>query len=116
MVQTIHQICDIQCVRQVLPCDNGMQIVFPTGGAVRLYTGHPDYQHILQQARNSLEYGSPVAFIANEAGELADLNYTHQSSVRRVRINEDDSNRLMIEFWSYSPICYLTKDHPEFER
>ncbi|HKI30922.1 MAG TPA: hypothetical protein VKA46_03580 [Gemmataceae bacterium] len=44
------------------------------------------------------------------------MNYTHQSAVRHVRPDEDDASRLMVEFWAYSPICYLTKNHPEFER
>jgi hypothetical protein len=33
-----------------------------------------------------------------------------------VRPDEEDPSRLLVEFWAYSPICYLTKDHPDFER
>jgi hypothetical protein len=54
-----------------------------------------------------------VAFLVNEGDEL---NCNHQSAVRRVLPYEENPNRLMVEFWSYSPICYLTKDHPEYER
>src|SRR5262245_16470403 len=45
--------------------------------------------------------------------ELVDLHSWHQSAVRHVRPDEDDPRRLMVQFWAYSPICYLTKDHPE---
>ena len=33
-----------------------------------------------------------------------------------VRPEEVDPSRLLVECWAYSPICYLTKAHPEFER
>ena len=66
--------------------------------------------------QSSLQSGAPVGLLVNEAGELIELNYTHQSAVRHVHPDEDDPNRLLIEFWAYSPICYLTRDHPEFER
>lgn len=116
MVQTFHQTCDIQRVRAVLPCEDGMQVVFPTGLSVCLRKGHPEYDRFLNHARNSLQHGGPVGFLVSETGELIDLNYVHQAAVRQVRPDEDDPSRLMVAFWEYSPICYLTKDHPEFER
>jgi hypothetical protein len=116
MVQLGHQTYAIQCVREVLPCDGGTQVVFSTGLSACLRKGHPDYERILHHARGSLQNGSPVAVLVNEGGELVELNYTHQSAVRHVRPDEEELNRLMIEFWAYSPTCYLTKDHPEYER
>jgi hypothetical protein len=113
---TIHPTYDIQRVREVRPCDGGTQLVFLTGLSVCLWKEHPEYERILHQARSSLQYGAPVGLMTGETGELVELNYTHQSAVRHVRPDEDDPSRLMVEFWAYSPICYLTKDHPEFER
>jgi hypothetical protein len=93
-----------------------MQIVFVTGLSTCLRKGHPDYEQALHQARSSLQHGHPVGLLVNETGELVELNDTHQSTMRHVRADEDDPGRLMVEFWAYSPICYLTRDHPEFER
>jgi hypothetical protein len=116
MVQLSHQTYDIQRVREVLPCAGGMQVVFPTGLSACFRKEHPDYERLLHHARSSLQDGGAVAFLVNEGGDLVELNYTHQSAVRRVRTDEEDRNRLMIEFWAYSPICYLTRDHPEYDR
>src|SRR5579883_3184981 len=116
MIQTTHQTYDIQPVRAVLPCDRGTQVVFPAGLTACLRKEHPEYERILHHARSSLQYGHPIGFILNEAGELVELNDTHQSTVRQVQPDEDDPGRLMVEFWAYSPICYLAKDHPEYER
>jgi hypothetical protein len=116
MVQLSHQTYDIQRVRDILPCDGGTQVVFPTSLSACLRRGHPDYERILHHARGSLQDGSPVAVLVNEGGELVQLNYTHRSAVRHVRPDDEDPTRLMVEFWVYSPICYLTKDHPEYER
>ena len=33
-----------------------------------------------------------------------------------VRHAEEDEGRLPIWFWAFSPVCYLTRDHPEFDR
>jgi hypothetical protein len=116
MVQIIHPTIDIQRVSVVRPCDGGSQRVFATGLSACLRMEHPEYALFLHHARSSLEHGVPVGFIVSEAGELVELTYSHQSAVRHVRPDADDPSRLIVEFWAYSPICYLTKDHPEFER
>jgi hypothetical protein len=33
-----------------------------------------------------------------------------------VKDDSEDPHRLMVAFWGFSAICYLTRDHPEFER
>jgi len=116
MIQVSHQTYDIQRVREVLPCDGGMQVVFSTGLSVCVSKEHAEYERLLRQARSSLEYGVPVGIMVSDAGVLVEVNDTHQSAVRHVRPDDDDPNRLMVEFWAYSPICYLATDHPEFER
>jgi hypothetical protein len=93
-----------------------MQIDLAGGLSVCLRAEHPDYERMLRQARSSLASGEPVGFMVGETGALQELNYTHQSAVRHVRRDDDDASRLMVAFWAYSPICYLQKSHPEFER
>jgi hypothetical protein len=116
MVQLSQRTYDIQRVREVVPCAGGMQIVLAGGLSVCLRAEHPQYERILRQARSSAASGEPVGLMVGETRELLELNYTHQSAVRYVRPDEDDPSRLMVAFWAYSPICYLTRSHPEFER
>jgi hypothetical protein len=112
----MRQSYDIQRVRDIRPCAGGHQITFPSGVSSCLLKGHPDQERILQQAHSSVQAGSPVGFVVNQAGELLELNYTYQSAVRHVEPDDEDPSRVVVEFWSYSPICYLTRDHPDFER
>jgi len=93
-----------------------MQVVFSNGLSVCVRKEHPEYERLLHQARSSLQYGAPVGIVVSDTGALVELNDTHQSAVRHVRPDEDDPSRLMVECWAYSPICYLTQNHPEFER
>jgi hypothetical protein len=116
MPQVIHPTYDIQRVREVQPCDGGTQVVFETGRSACVRKEHPDYERLLHQARGSLQYRTPAGLMISDAGELVELTDTRQSAVRQVRPDEEDLSRLLVEFWAYSPICYLTKDHPDFER
>ena len=102
MIQVTHQTYDIQRVREVRPCDDGMQVVFLTGLSVCVRKEHPEYERLLHQARSSLQYAVPVGIMVSDAGALVELNYTHQSAVRHVRPDEEDPSRLMVEFWTYS--------------
>jgi hypothetical protein len=52
----------------------------------------------------------------NGHGRLLEMNLAHDSAVDSVRADEEDPSRLAIWFWAYSPVCYLTRDHPEFDR
>ncbi len=54
--------------------------------------------------------------VVDPTGNLVDLRYANRVTVRYVRDDEEDSNRVMVAFWGFSSICYLTRDHPEFER
>ena len=58
----------------------------------------------------------PVGVVLDAEGRVVDLNAAHDTPVRHVRAVPEDSNRLEVAFWAYSPICVLTHDHPEFER
>jgi hypothetical protein len=54
--------------------------------------------------------------VVDANGRVVDLNAAHDTPVRYLRESERDSNHLEVAFWAYSPICVLTRDHPEFER
>jgi hypothetical protein len=50
------------------------------------------------------------------SGRVIDLNEAHDVTVRYIRENESAPDRLKVALWGFSPMCYLAKDHPEFER
>jgi hypothetical protein len=116
MIQAGSQIYDIQVIQAIEPCAGGSRLVFHGGLSGCVPKGHPEFERIVRYAQSSLEHGSPLGFIVNNAGEVVEVNHTHQSTVRFVNQDDEDPNRLMVGFWAYGPLCYLTKDHPEFER
>jgi hypothetical protein len=116
MNQTMHQTYDVQHVREIRPCDGGIQVVFSSGFSACVRKDDPECDSLLQQARSSLQHGVPVGSVVSDTGTLVELNATYQSAVRRVKSDEDDPSRLMVEFWTYGPICYLATAHPEFDR
>jgi hypothetical protein len=58
----------------------------------------------------------PVGVVLDADGRVVDLNAAHDTPVRHVHELTGDGNCLEVAFWAYSPICGLTRDHPEFER
>ena len=54
--------------------------------------------------------------ILDEHGTVVDLSWACDSSVNQIRDDPEDNSRLEVWFWAFSPVCYLTRDHPEFER
>lgn len=116
MIQAIRQICNIQIVQAIQPCDSGVCLVFQDGLSACVPKGHPEYERIVRFAEGSVQHRTPIGFLLDNAGEVAELNHTYQSTVRFVNQDEEDPTRLTVGFWAYSPICYLTKDHPELER
>jgi hypothetical protein len=114
MLDTSSQTYGIQIVADMQPCDGAVAIAFQNGTAATLPADHPDREAILREAERSRSGGRPVGVIVDEAARLVELSPTHQTAVRSVR--DEDSSRVMVAFWGYSPICYLTHDHPEFGR
>jgi hypothetical protein len=45
-----------------------------------------------------------------------EVSHAHDTGVHAIREDADDPSRLAVWFWGYSPVCYLTGDHPEFDR
>jgi len=71
---------------------------------------------MIREANSSLQQGRPVEVMANQNGLLLELSHAHEKSVRSVREDEEDKGRLAVWCWEYSPVCYLTREHPEFDR
>jgi hypothetical protein len=44
-----------------------------------------------------------------------ELNPTHETGVRSVREDEEDKSRVAVWSWDYSPVCYLSREHPAFD-
>jgi hypothetical protein len=93
-----------------------VQLCLQNGLIALVAADRPDYELILRNAESSQRLEQPVGIILDLAGHLLDFNYTYQSLVRYAQDDEDDPNRVAVGFWGYGPLCYLTRDHPEFER
>jgi hypothetical protein len=116
MLETTCQVYDIQRVTEVVPCDEGHRVTFQGGLTATLSADHPDRDLLLAKAERHIHWPEPVGMLIDANGRIIDLNHTYQVSVCYVRDDKEDPNRLMVAFWGYCAICYLTRDHPEFER
>jgi hypothetical protein len=118
MAQTMAcDVHDIQTVTGLQPCDSGaVRIDFRGGLSATLSPEHPDRDVILLQIDRSFRQGDLVGVMVDAAGRLVDLRYANRVTVRYVKDDEEDENRVMVAFWGFSSIGYLTRDHPDFER
>lgn len=106
----------IQVVASVEARDGGWELRFHDGTRATLPVAHPNHDLFLFQAEESVRAGCPVGAVVDEAGRVRDMNHTYRSHVDRVRDDPEDGSRVEVWFWAFSPICYLTRDHPEFDR
>jgi hypothetical protein len=116
MIGTTAQLYDIQRVHAIQPSNGALAIVLASGLLARLTPDHPDRDRMLREAEDSLRQHRPVGVLVNGEGRLVELSHTHETSVASLREDEEDKSRLAVWFWEYSPICYLTREHPEFDR
>jgi hypothetical protein len=116
MLETSKQLCDIDIVRDIQSCNGITRILFSRSSSTALPANHPHYDLLLRQAEASLRHQFPIAVLLDTAGTVADLSEGHQVTVRRVQQDEDGVKGLRIALWELSPVCYLAKDHPDFER
>jgi hypothetical protein len=93
-----------------------VRLVFQGGRTAEFPAAHPDRAHFVRVAEYSIRYQQPVGVVLDGAGGLLDLHHTDEVTVHRVRQDERDPNRLVVEFWGFCAICYLVRDHPDFER
>jgi hypothetical protein len=106
----------IRLVSEVIPANGGLRIEFPDGSSAFLDATHPHFAVCRINAESRRGRPMPVGVVVDADGRVVDLNAAHDTPVRHVREFAGDSNRLEVAFWAYSPICALTRDHPEFER
>jgi hypothetical protein len=116
MSEKLGGIYDIQTVTEIQSGTSDVKLTFQSGLTANLSVNHPDRDLILREAERSLCHRDPVGVMVDAAGTLVDLEHAQQVAVRYVEDDAEDSNRLQVAFWGYCAICYLTRDHPEFER
>lgn len=116
MIGTTCQVFDIEAVRTVDATNGTPVVTFESGLVARVPQDHPDRDKIIREAQRSLQDCRPVGVMLNGDGRVVDLNAAHQTTVRSVLEDEDNPGRLAIWCWEFSPVCYLSRDHPEFDR
>jgi hypothetical protein len=116
MLGTTSQVFDNQTVSTIQPSNGAFAVAFGSGLVARFPPDHPDRDRMLLEAESSLRECRPVGVMVNGDGRLLELSHAHETSVRSVREDEEDSSRLAVWFWEYSPVCYLTREHPGFDR
>jgi hypothetical protein len=105
----------IRLIAEVSRSDRGARIAFRDGSVARLESGHPNFGHLLWLAEWSRP-DRPVGVVTDAKGRIIDLNAAHDTGVAWVRAFPTDPGRFRVAFWAYSPICGLTREHPEFDR
>jgi hypothetical protein len=116
MLGTTPSVFDIQTIRTIAPSNGAIVVAFGNGLVARVPPDHPDRDSMLRDAEDSLKRRRPVGVLVDGDGWLLELSPAHDIGVRSVREDEEHTSRLAVWFWAYSPVCYLTRDHPEFER
>lgn len=108
----------------VLPIKNlsrtnrGVIVTFGDGSVGSLVADHPNYETLLLHAEHGLRRTdhAPVGVVVENGGRIVDLGTAHDTSVNWVREFPSDPTRYRVAFWSYNPLCALTREHPEFDR
>ncbi len=116
MIGTAPQVLAIQKVHSIQRSNGALVMAFESGLVAHLPPGHSDRDAMLREAESSLREHRPVGVMVDAEGSLVELTHAHDTSVDSVREDEEDPTRLAVWFWGYSPICYLTREHAEFER
>jgi hypothetical protein len=107
---------DIRAVAGVERLDSCAQVTFRDGSAACIDAGHPDFDVLLVNAESAQRPHARVGVVLGAGSRVVDLNAAHETGVRSVGEDVADRSRLAVTFWGYSPICYLTRDHPDFTR
>jgi hypothetical protein len=116
MPDTTSLVFDIRPITPVQPCDGGVKLTFGDGSTACLDATHPYFDTLMVFVASEARRSRPVGIMLDASGKVLDLNEAHDVSVRYIRENEDTPDRLKVALWGFSPMCYLARDHPEFER
>jgi hypothetical protein len=115
MLITTAPAYSIREIDEVRRADRGATIAFRDGSLAHLEPGQANFEHLLWLAEWSRS-SRPVGVVTDAAGRILDLNAVHDTGVAWLREFPTDSSRFRVAFWAYSPICGLTREHPEFDR
>jgi hypothetical protein len=113
---TTSQVFDIQRVRTIQSSNGALVVVLGSGLVARFPPDHPDRDRMLREAEDSMQPGRSVAVLVGGAGHLLELSHAQDTRVNSFREDGEDPGRLAVWCWEFSPVCYLTRDHPEFDR
>jgi hypothetical protein len=116
MTEIGQDTCAIDFLTRVDPCPGGLRLTFYRGLGATLCANHPDFDIFLHSIEYSLVNHYMLGLHITAAGDLVDLNHATQSHVRFIREDEEAPDRLEIALWGHSSVCYLRRDHPDFER
>jgi hypothetical protein len=105
----------IRLIDEVSRAGGGARLAFRDGSRARLESGHPSFEHLLWLAEWSRP-DRPVGVVMDADGRVLDLNSTHETGAAWVRALPTALGRFRVAFWAYSPVCGLTREHPEFDR
>jgi hypothetical protein len=115
MLTTTTPAYSIRLIDGVGQANGCARIVFRDGSVACLESCHANFEHLLWLAEWSLR-DRPVGVVMDANSRIIDLNSAHDTGVAWVREFPADHNRFRVAFWAYSPICGLTREHPEFDR
>jgi hypothetical protein len=105
----------IRQIAEVSPCDGGARITFRDGFVAFLGSDQASFeqhQWLAEWSRSN----RPVGVVTDGAARIIDLSAAHDTGVAWVQALPTDAGRYRVAFWAYSPLCALTRDHPEFDR
>jgi hypothetical protein len=116
MAVTTSLVFAIRPLASVQRCDGQVQLTFRDGSVARLDVSHPQFDTLMVFADSELHRHRPLGVVLDASGQVVDLNEAHDVTVRYIRDNEGTPERLKVALWGFAPMCYLARDHPEFER
>jgi hypothetical protein len=115
MLTTTAPAYSIRLIDEVTRADGGACVTFRDGTLARLESSQANFEHLHWLAEWSRP-NRPVGVVTDATGRIIDLNAAHQTGVAWVRDVPANHGRLRVALWAYSPICALTREHPEFDR
>jgi hypothetical protein len=107
--------CSIRIIDEVSQTDAGARVGFRNGSPAVLEASQPHFEHLLWLAEWS-RASRPIGVVTDAADHIIDLNCAHETGVAWVRHYPTNRNCFRVAFWAYSPICGLTRAHPDFDR
>jgi len=113
---TTTLVFDIRPIANVQRCAGGATLTFRDGSVAHLEDTHPNFERHMVFVESESRRWRPVGVMLNKSGRVIDLNEANDVTIRYIGEDEDTPDRLKVAMWGFSPMCYLAKDHPEFER